>query len=299
MTGIRNDLDQRQVRTNQIRLHVIQAGPEDGGLVILLHGFPEFWWGWRQQITPLAEAGYRVIVPDQRGYNESDKPQGVAAYRLDELAADIVGLIQDYRREKAAIIGHDWGGVVAWALAIWHPERVERLGILNVPHPAVMKRTLLRSTEQKIRSLYALFFQLPFLPEAVLRNNNWELLEKVLRDSSEPGTFSDRDLELYRQAWWRQGAFTSMLNWYRAVVRFPPRLPSEARVHVPTLMIWGVHDVALSRKMAQASIELCDRGQLVLFEDATHWVQHERPEKVNRLLIQFLGKGREQIKKDL
>lgn len=282
-------LNENNIRANNLQLHCVQAGNEDGELIILLHGFPEFWYGWRKQIEPLALAGYSVLVPDQRGYNLSDKPQNVSAYTLEEGAKDILGLINSAGREKATIVGHDWGGGVAWWLAAHHQEQVARLVIMNMPHPLVIQRTLFRSPRQVLRSLYAAFFQIPRLPEAILRNNDWEPLVKNFHASSLPGTFNDEDIEHYRRAWWQEGAMTGMLNWYRANLRYPPSFPEQEKIRVPTLFIWGAQDAALSPKMAQESADMCANGRLVMFEDATHWVQHEKADEVNALLIDFIG----------
>lgn len=285
---------ERFVTTNGVRLHVVEAGPADGPLVVLLHGFPELWYGWRRQIEPLAGAGYRVLVPDQRGYNLSDKPRGVSAYRLDALAGDVVGLIEDAGREKAAIVGHDWGAIVAWWLALTHAERLERLAILNVPHPAVMRRHLRSSRRQLRRSWYIFLFQLPWLPEWFLRRRGFRNAVRALR-ASRPGTFSDADIEVYREAWSQPGALRSMLHWYRAALRAPSRRPPSVRVSVETLMLWGCRDVALGREMAAPSIDLCDKGRLILFEQASHWLQHEEAENVTRLLLGFLEGGLEAL----
>jgi pimeloyl-ACP methyl ester carboxylesterase len=284
-------LRHRTIATNGVRLHAVEAGPEDGPLVILLHGFPEFWYGWRHQIEPLAAAGFRVLVPDQRGYNQSDKPRGLSAYRQDTLALDIVGLIDEAGRERAHVAGHDWGGLVAWWLGIHHPGRLARLAVLNVPHPWVLRRTLRTNPEQRKKSSYILFFQLPWLPERALRKNDWALAVKALRATSRPGTFTDEDLRLYREAWSRRGAITAMLSWYRAAVRRHPRLSPHQRVTVPTLLVWGARDRALLREMARPSIDLCDDGRLVFFDEATHWVQHEEPDRVSSLLLDFFGRG--------
>src|ERR1700712_2582822 len=144
----------RTIATNGIHLHVVEAGPARGPLLILLHGFPEFWYGWHRQIEPLAAAGYHVVVPDQRGYNLSDKPEGIAAYNIDTLARDIVGLIDEAGAAKAYVAGHDWGGAVAWWLGIKHPERIEKLVLLNIPHPQVMRRALLKDSVQRKKSSY-------------------------------------------------------------------------------------------------------------------------------------------------
>jgi pimeloyl-ACP methyl ester carboxylesterase len=280
-------LESTFIQTNGIRLHVMQAGPQTGIPVVLLHGFPEFWYGWRKQIPALVEAGCRVIVPDQRGYNLSDKPGGVKAYRLHELVNDVIGLIEALEYEKVNLVGHDWGAAVAWALGIWKPERLHRLGILNVPHPAVMARFLQRDLEQLRRSWYAVWFQAPWLPEASLQAGDWRAMERGLRGSGKIHTFTSQDIQRYREAWSRPGALTAMLNWYRAVLQYRPAIPKEARVRVPTLMLWGMRDVALTHRMARPSIDYCDDGRLIFFEDATHWVQLDAAEEVNRLLIEF------------
>lgn len=280
--------EHQQIITNGINLHVVQDGPSAGRLVILLHGFPEFWYGWRRQIPYLAAAGYRVWAPDQRGYNLSDKPEGIAAYTLDELAADVIGLMDAAGQEKAFVVGHDWGAAVAWWVAAKYPERVARMVVLNVPHLSVMKAHVRRSLAQMRKSWYVLFFQLPWLPERLARQRNWNAAVQSLRLSSRPGTFTDRDLDTYRQAWSQPKAYKSMLNWYRAVLRKPSVPPASPRIRVPTLLIWGAQDRYLGREMAQPSIDLCDDGRLVFIEGATHWVQHEEPDRVNSLIDGFL-----------
>jgi len=277
------------IETNGIRLHMIMAGPKDGQPVILLHGFPEFWYGWRKQIPALAEAGYRIIVPDQRGYNLSDKPKGVKAYTLDKLVADILGLIDALGYEKVNLVGHDWGAMVAWAFAIWHPERLHKLSILNVPHPAVMLNFLRRGDpEQLRRSWYIFAIQLPWLPEAMLSADNWRGADRALRGSGKIHTFTKEDISEYKKAWSQPGAMTAMLNWYRAIVRHRPQMPKDMRVKVPTLIVWGMNDVALSHRMARLSLDYCEDGKLVFFEEATHGVQHDEAGAVNQLLIEFL-----------
>jgi pimeloyl-ACP methyl ester carboxylesterase len=279
----------RTVATNGVRLHVAEAGPEDGPLVILLHGFPEFWYAWKEQIGPLAGAGFRIAAPDQRGYAASDKPRGVRAYDLDTLALDVVGLIDEAGRDRASVVCHDWGGAVGWWLGMKHPGRLEKLAVLNAPHPRVMRRALRRGGAQRRRSWYMLFFQIPWLPERVLSAADFRLLARSLRSSSRAGTFSDEDLKIYKEAWSRPGAMTGMVSWYRALLRARPERPPSPRVTVPTLLIWGARDHFLGRELAQPSIELCDRGRLAFIEEATHWLQHEEPDRVNALLADFLG----------
>jgi len=274
-----------------VRLHVRAAGPSDGPLVVLLHGFPEFWYGWRHQIAPLAEAGYRVVVPDQRGYNLSDAPRSVAAYDLDVLTADVRHLIDAAGEETAHVVGHDWGAMVAWRLAMMHPERIRRLGICNVPHPQVFRRTLRTSPSQLLRSLYVFFFQIPALPEWLLGRNDGEGLARLLRWSSRHDTFTAADMTAYRRAWRRPGRIRGMLHWYRAAARRVLRgEQSEAAVDVPTLVLWGAKDAALSQEMAAPSAAMCTDGQLVVLDEATHWVQHDAPETVARHLLDHLGR---------
>ena len=220
---IRCNTETTYIETNGIKLHVVMAGPEDGQPVLLLHGFPEFWYGWRKQIPALAEAGYRVIVPDQRGYNLSDKPKGVRSYRVDTLAKDILGLIDALGYDKVHLIGHDWGAIVAWAFAIWHPERLHKLGILNVPHPAVMLNFLRRGDpEQLRRSWYIFFFQLPWLPEYFMRKNDWRNGVRALRGSSKTRIIYKSRYRGIQGAWSQPGAMTAMLNWYRAASASSP-----------------------------------------------------------------------------
>ncbi len=276
-----------------VQLHVRTAGPEDGPLVVLLHGFPEFWYGWRHQIAPLARAGYRVVIPDQRGYHRSDAPRAVAAYDLDVLADDVCALIDAAGRPRAAVVGHDWGAMVGWHLAHACPERLRRLTILNGPHPRVLRDTLRSSPTQLLRSTYALFFQLPALPEWLFGRNDGQLLAALLCGSGHPDTFDETDLTIYRRAWRRTGRLRGMLHWYRAAARRVLRsTPPSVPVEVPTLIIWGAQDIALSRQMAAPSAAMCLDGRLELLGDATHWVQHDAPTTVNRLLRGHLsGRG--------
>jgi pimeloyl-ACP methyl ester carboxylesterase len=283
--------DSLRLSTNGITLHAAVAGPADGPLVILLHGFPEFWYGWRGQMAPLAGAGLRILAPDQRGYNLSDKPAGVAAYALDSLADDVLGLADALGRERFAVVGHDWGGVVAWHLAGRNPQRISRAIILNAPHPATLWRYARGHPTQLLKSWYVAYFQLPRLPELTLRAGGFWMLRRVLRRSSRPGTFRGAELAPYREAWEQPGALTAMVNWYRALRHDWGSLP-PARIRVPLRVIWGDRDAFLDRGLAEAGIALCDRGEVFHRPLATHWVQHEEPDAVNRLLIDFLALGR-------
>jgi pimeloyl-ACP methyl ester carboxylesterase len=270
---------------NGVDLHVVEAGPKHGPLVILLHGFPDFWWGWRRQIEPLIEQGFFVVLPDQRGYNLSDKPLGVDAYNVDTLSADVVGLADIYGRFVFRLVGHDWGGIVAWWTAVRFPARVERLIILNAPHPDVWNLLGHRRLRQALRSAYVGFFQFPRLPEALLKARNFALLRLSLTRTSRPSTFTPEDIARYVQAWAQPGALTAMLNYYRAL-RHKPKGPPR-RVRSATLVIWGTRDIFLEQAVAQASLDLCDRGESFFLDTATHWVHLEEAKTVNTAAIRF------------
>jgi pimeloyl-ACP methyl ester carboxylesterase len=270
----------------EIELHSVAAGPPGSPLVILLHGFPEFWYSWQKQIEPLASAGFRVVVPDQRGYNTSSKPRGSASYALPLLTSDVIAIADQLHAEKFFLAGHDWGAAVAWSAAILYPQRVSKLAILNVPHPSVMFRYLRGNLRQLRRSWYMFFFQLPWLPEAAFSAFNFRLGVNSLLRSSRPGTFTDADLLQYRSAWSQPGALTGMLNWYRAAFRHRSPFP-DPNVRVPTRILWGQRDAFLLSEMAQASLRYCANAELVPFPGASHWLHHEEPDRVSQLLIDF------------
>ena len=262
------------------------AGSEDGPVVVLLHGFPEFWYGWRKQIEPLATAGFRVIVPDQRGYNLSCKPRGVASYALTELVSDVIAIADQLGQQKIFLVGHDWGAVVGWSAALLHPERIAKLAVLNVPHPSVMGRFLRTRVRQMLRSWYILVFQIPWLPERIFSAFNFRVGTRALLRSSRPDTFSPDDLARYCAAWSQDGTLTAMINWYRAALRHPTPF-TDSTVRVPTRILWGERDKFLLAEMARESLRYCTGGELFTFAEATHWLQHEEPEKVSQLLAEF------------
>lgn len=277
------------VRTNGVALNVVQAGPASGKPVILLHGFPEFWYSWRHQIPHLVENGFRVWAPDQRGYNESDKPNEISDYRMDELVWDVVGLINAAGHDKAYVVGHDWGAIVAWWLALRQPQLIEKLAILNAPHPRVLQRQYRSNIKQLLKSWYAGFFQLPILPESLMTLNEGRVFARALRQTGRRDAFNDADMATYREAWAQPGAARAMLNWYRAYRRYRPEAPGNWRITMPTLIIWGMKDNAFSTDVIEPSYDLCDKAQLVTLKNATHWVQHEERDRVNTLLTDFLS----------
>lgn len=274
--------------TNGIRIHYVAAG--QGPLVLLLHGFPEFWYSWRRQLPALAAAGLRAVAPDLRGWGETDRPRGVAAYRVEELLKDIDGLRQALGAPRVHVVGHDWGGLLAWWYAARYPQAVDRLAVLNAPHPAAYARLLRRCPAQWLRSWYVLFFQIPWLPEALTRLVNYANVERALRCTANPGALSDADLALYMANVRRPGALTAGINYYRASARAGPRLlTGTPAVAAPTLLIWGEQDPFLVPANAAAAAPWAPRLQVERLPQAGHWVQQDAPDAVNRLLCTFLA----------
>ncbi|CAN5910798.1 alpha/beta hydrolase [soil metagenome] len=266
-----------------VRLHYVTLGA--GPLVVLLHGFPEFWYAWRWQLAALAAAGFRVVAPDQRGYNLSDKPAKVSAYGVKRLVDDVAALIEACGEEKAFIVGHDWGAGVAWSFAMSRPEMVRRLVVLNGPHPERLLKAM-RDPIQLVRSWYMFFFQIPALPEAVARLDDFAFLLKPLREEpTNPDAFSREDLARYVEAFAQPGALTAMIDWYRAMFR-AAAVPVR-RTDVEALVVWGEKDRHLGRDLAKPSAELVPNARVVFLPSATHWVQHDEPARVSAELIAF------------
>lgn len=272
---------------NGVRLHYVEAGT--GPLVMLLHGFPEFWYSWRRQIPALAQAGFHVVAPDMRGYNLSDRPTDWRAYDAETLANDIAGLVRHLGGERVCLVGHDWGAAVAYYTAMRHPELLAKLAILNVPHPERMLSGF-RTLRQLRKSWYMFFFQIPWLPEWLLARDDFAPARRALRSDS-PGAFSDADLDLYVHAWSQPGAFRGMINYYRAALRRSPRSATAEWVPIQTetLVIWGMRDRHLGSELAQPLPRWVPNVRVERLPEATHWVQHDQPERVNELLIAFAG----------
>lgn len=272
------------VEVNGIKLHYIEAG--SGEAVMLLHGFPEFWYGWRNQIPELSKH-YRVIVPDMRGYNLSDKPENVSDYNIDVLAADIADLVRALNLKQVVLVGHDWGAAVAWATAALYPERVSKLGILNVPHPAEMKKALMGfNLKQLLRSWYIFFFQLPFIPERVVGTERF--FRKTFEGMSmNPQAFTEEDIAAYVKAYSLPGAIRAPINYYRATFRNlkGPHLP---KIKAPVLMLWGEHDKALGKELTYNTAKYCEQEPTILYDSYSgHFVQHDNPGWVNAELLKF------------
>lgn len=269
-----------------VTLHARVTGPHDGPLAVLLHGFPETSDAWRRIAPLLADAGLQVLMPDQRGYGASDKPRGAKAYGLDLLAEDIVLAARAMGRERFSVVGHDWGGIVAWHLAACKPDRVERAAILNAPHPDVFRAHAMSHPTQLLRSGYVAFFQVPVLPELALAAADFALLRNSMTASARPGALDAALMERYRVAWAQPGALGAMLDWYRAL---PASMAMKRpRVRVPVRVLWGDKDGFLDQGLAEASLGCCEHGDVHHLHDATHWLHHEAPTDVARLLVEWL-----------
>ncbi len=280
-------------QVGDVRLHYAACG-EGERLVVLLHGFPECWYSWRHQLRALGRR-FRVVAPDMRGYNLSDKPGRVEDYRMRHLVDDVTGLIRHFGAREAAVVGHDWGGAVAWAAAQHFPDYVWKVGSLQTPPPAVWGRNL--TLWQLMRSWYMFFFQLPSIPEWWIRRDDFAGLEKMLRATSRPGTFTDEDLEVYKAALREPGAVTGGINYYRANLRdflrrgFGDReIRKHERIRVPTLFVYGERDFAIIPETVAGVADYVDAPYTELrLGRSGHWVQQESHAEVSVALMSFLG----------
>ncbi|HEY9602090.1 MAG TPA: alpha/beta hydrolase [Allocoleopsis sp.] len=274
------------INANGIKLHYVTQG--DGPLMLMLHGFPEFWYSWRHQIPEFAK-DYKVVALDLRGYNESDKPQEQSAYTMSELVKDVESVIRGLGYDRCVLVGHDWGGAIAWCFAYAYPEMVERLIVLNLPHPAKFAQGL-RTPQQLMRSWYAFFFQIPALPELLLQSFDYQLIGNAFTGMAvHNNAFTSADIEAYKDAAAKRGALTAMINYYRNA--FTGIMQREwSLLDVPTLMIWGEQDTALGKELTYGTEEYVRDFQIRYIPDCSHWVQQEQPELVNEYMREFLTK---------
>ena len=275
-------------QVNGVNLHYVRQGQGEE-LVVLLHGWPEFWYSWRFQIPVLAER-YTVIAPDLRGFNLSDKPQGVEQYQTKYVIQDIRELIEQLGFEKAYIVGHDWGGAVAWHFATAFPEMTKKLAILNCPHPKLMIKNLLTNPKQLKQSWYMISFQIPFIPELILS----QTLEKFFKANMRGWLFnsqnmSDEDIQIYVRAYREKDALTTSINYYRAGLRFGiDQDLKKKKVQVPVRVIWGKNDKALRPELNNHLDQVVDATHEVIYLNrCSHWIQMDQPQKVSTLLLEF------------
>ena len=280
----------RWVEANGLTFEVAQAGPEQGEhLALCLHGFPELHYSWRHQMPLLAQKGYRVWAPNMRGYGGSDRPHEKKAYRLHTLADDVAALIDASGAKKVTLLAHDWGALVAWHFAIRKVRPLERLVIMNVPHPLCSRRELAKWRQLK-KSWYIFFFQIPRLPERMLGRDEAQPIANVFRDSAvNKALFTREIVEPYRAAAAKPGAIRAMLNYYRALLQTPDvRDIGDGTVDVPTLVVWGEQDVAIDIHTLDGTDQFVSDLTIERLPDASHWVQQDAPEKVNAILANWL-----------
>jgi epoxide hydrolase 4 len=282
------DVRHEGIRGDGINLHVARTG--DGPPVLLLHGFPEDWRSWKRQLPALADAGFSAVAPDLRGYNESDRPLERGAYHLRHLVADVAAIVRATGRGRAHIVGHDWGGILAWTFAGAHPELVDRLVILNAPHLQIYMEKAMRPSRQMLRAWYLLFFRIPRLPEWALSARDFAAVRDMFRRGPKQPAFTDADIDDYVRALSRPGALTAALNWYRANLgsRDAIDLARGARVEAPALVIWGDHDPALGIELLDGVERFAPRVRVHRIARASHWVQNEAAGEVNDVMIDFL-----------
>ena len=286
MTVLEGTWQHEYIVSNGIRLHCVTQG--EGPLMLMLHGFPELWYSWRHQIPEFAK-DYKVVALDLRGYNDSEKPSEQSAYVMSELIKDVEGVIQGLGYDRCVFVGHDWGGAIAWCFAYAYPEMVERLIVMNIPHPAKFAEGL-RTPQQLMRSWYTFFFQVPVLPELVLQAFDYEAIGNALIGMAvDKSTFTPTDIEAYKDAAAKRGALTAMLNYYRnAFTSFQQQ--DWSLLDVPTLMIWGEEDAALGKELTYGTQEFVRDCQIRYIPNCSHWVQQERPELVNQYMREFLSR---------
>lgn len=271
-----------------LRMHYAEAGPADGVPIALFHGFPEFWYSWRFQITALAEAGYRVIAPDQRGYNLTEKR---GPYDVENLTQDILHLADALDIERWHIVGHDWGGPPTWAFAARHPERMRKLVTMNAPHPGAYRDALGHYPRQLLKSWYMGFFQIPELPEILLRANGYAAIRRAFSEIP-PDRMTLDDVQCYIDAYEQPGALKAMINWYRALPKQMLSTDTFGRgdhVTVPTCVIWGERDAYLEKGTTDTLHNYVDDIKIHFLPEVSHWVQMHAPDEVNKIMLEFLA----------
>jgi epoxide hydrolase 4 len=286
MSVLESTWQHEYIISNGLRLHYVTQG--EGALMLMLHGFPEFWYSWRHQIPEFAK-DYKVVALDLRGYNDSDKPKSQSAYTMSEFIKDIEGVIKGLGYDECILVGHDWGGAIAWNFAYTHPEMVERLIVLNIPHPAKFAEGF-RTPQQLLKSSYMFLFQLPVLPEMLIQMGDYQAIENAFKGMAvNKSAFTPEDLETYKDAAAKRGALTATLNYYRnAIQHFSLFNKNWGVLNVPTLMIWGEKDTALGRELTYGTAAYVNSFQIKYIPDASHWVQQEKPELVNAYMREFL-----------
>ena len=283
MESIKN-LKKDFVETNSIKLHVVTVG--SGKPLFLLHGFPDFWYGWKNVIPELSK-DYKLIIPDLRGYNKSDKPIGVKNYKIETLIDDIKGLCEAYKYDKICLAGHDWGGIISWAFAEKYSDLVEKLIILNAPHPKVFQKTLVYNKKQQKASAYVFQLQKKDGEKFLFENDYLALRISVFENARNRKAFSKEDKKKYKKAWHQPNAIMSAVNYYKA---FAGPYQGTGEIKVPTLVIWGMKDDFLKPVQLEGLDEYVEKFRIVKSEMASHWILYDDPELVIKEIRNFLKK---------
>ena len=287
MSIVKAEWHEDYIITNGINLHYVTQG--EGPLMLMLHGFPDFWYSWRHQIPEFAD-DYKVVALDLRGYNESDKPKKLENYKMKELVEDVKEVIQGLGYESCILVGHDWGGAIAWSFVYAYPDLVDKLIVMNVPHPAKFIEGI-KTPLQILRSWYLFLFQLPWLPEMLFHWNDYQVFESVFMGTAIDKTaFSPTDLEAYKDAAAKRGALTAMFNYYRNIFPdiFNYKQPEWGVLDIPTLMIWAEDDIALGKELTYGTEKFVKNLQIKYIPNCSHWVQQEQPLLVNQYMREFL-----------
>ncbi|WP_088241094.1 alpha/beta fold hydrolase [Calothrix rhizosoleniae] len=284
-TSTQDNWQHEYIHSNGVKLHYVTQG--EGPLMLMLHGFPEFWYSWRHQI-PEFSPYFKVVAVDLRGYNNSDKPQEKSAYVMDEFIKDVEGIITELGYEKCILVAHDWGGMIAWNFAHTHPQMVEKLIVLNIPHPTKLSQGL-NTFRQLLRSWYIFFFQLPLLPELYIKAADYKMVEKVFKGMAIDKTaFTSEDISIFKKAVAQPGALTAMLNYYRNIFKSKRSTKNWQKLDMPTLMIWGENDAALGKELTYGTQSYVNQLQIKYISNCSHWVQQEKPQLVNQYIREFL-----------
>ncbi|OWF46898.1 epoxide hydrolase 4-like [Mizuhopecten yessoensis] len=280
------------IHLEHVKLHYVSNGDEKKPLMLLIHGFPEFWYSWRFQLRAFA-GDYRVVALDLRGYSESEKPNGYNSYTIENLVGDIKQLIPALGHRSAVVVGHDWGGAIAWGFAMKYQDMVDKLIIMNCPHPATFRPFLRGNFKQLKKSWYMFFFQVPYLPEHMMSRNDYRAIKEMFTSKHaglRVGTMTDEDVEAYKYAFSHPGGLTGPLNFYRSAMKNSSMLVTNVpKIQKPTLIIWGCQDLALCEELPSLAKDHVTNLTIRFVQDASHWVQMDTPDIVNEHMQDFLN----------
>lgn len=278
------------MQLGKVTIHLAECGPDTGKLMLFLHGFPENWYAWKKQLLYFGSKGFKAVAIDQRGYNLSSKPKYIHDYRIDMLAIDVFNIVRHYfKRKKVLLIGHDWGANVAWWTSLRFPEIIEKLIIVNVPHPVVMKKTMNNNFRQMLSSWYIYFYQIPFIPEFFMSFSHGLLLASMITSSANKNAFDRRTMSYYRNSWSKE-TVTAMINWYRGMKLGSDKKLRSIKVQPDVLVLWGLRDRFIKKENIEPSLKLCKKATCKVYPNNTHWVIHEAEDKVNKKILNFINK---------